>query len=160
MPVEPRAGVGMSRIDGNRVTIPAVGTFGCATAGAMPDRCKIEATVKFDKNTRGCGVMLRSSADCDAGYYVRLEPGRDRLVLDAWPRRGDVAFMAELERPLELEPGRAVHLKILVDGTSCVVYAAGTLAMSARLYNHAKGSWGVFVSEGSAEFRDLSVSAG
>jgi beta-fructofuranosidase len=157
MPVQVKPGFGTSRIEGARVTIPAVSGFACATAGAMPDRCKIEATVKFEKNTRGCGVMLRSSADFDAGYYVRLEPGRDRLVLDSWPRQGDVPFMVELERPLELEPGKPVHLKILVDGTSCVVYAAGTLAMSARLYNHAKGDWGVFVSEGSAEFRDLSL---
>src|SRR5262249_2042655 len=61
VPLELRQGLGTCRIDGDRVTLPARGMFACATAGAMPDRCKIEATVRFEKGTRGCGLMLRSS---------------------------------------------------------------------------------------------------
>jgi beta-fructofuranosidase len=102
--------------------------------------------------------MLRCSEDLESGYYLRLEPGRNRLVFDSWPRPGDMPFMVELERPLEVAPGQRVTLQLFVDGTVCEVYAAGKIAMSARLYNLAAGQWGVFVNEGAASFDDLSLS--
>ncbi len=102
--------------------------------------------------------MLRATSDLESAYYIRLEPGRNRLVFDSWPRAGDVPFMVELERPLPLTPGTPVDLKVFVDGTVCVVYAAGKLAMNTRLYNLPEGDWGVFVNEGAAQFRNLALS--
>jgi beta-fructofuranosidase len=122
----------------------------------LPETCKIEARVTFTEGTRGCGIMLRASEDLESAYYIRIEPHRRRLVLDLWPRAGDVPHMVGLERPLALTPGAPVDLKVFVDGTVCEVYAAG-MAMSARLYNLKSGDWGVFVCEGSARFEDLAV---
>jgi beta-fructofuranosidase len=124
----------------------------------MPARCKIEATVEFEENTRGCGLMLRSSDDFNTAYYVRLEPARHRLVFDSWERPGDVPFWVELERPLKLEPHRPVDFKVFVDGSVCVVYAAGKVAMCTRLYNLKQGKWGVFVNEGVARFTNVRIS--
>jgi beta-fructofuranosidase len=152
IPSQFQPGLGACRISPDRVQIEAPASFACASAGPMPDRCKIEVTIDFDKSTRGCGVMLRISDDFETGYYIRLEPGRDRLVFDSWPRAGGTPFMVELERPLKLTPGAPVTLQLFVDGTICEVYAGGKIAMSARLYNHRAGNWGVFVNEGSARF--------
>jgi beta-fructofuranosidase len=78
-------------------------------------------------------------------------------VLDRWPRPGDMPHLAELERPLALDAGQPIDLKVIVDGSVCEVYAAG-LAMSARLYNLKAGAWGVFVNEGSARFDSVRLS--
>ena len=108
------------------VRVAAPEGFGCALAGALPKRCKIEATVALEPGTRGAGVMLRCSEDLESAYYVRLEPGRQRLVFNSWPRPGDVPFAVELERPLSMTPGQPVTLQLFVEKSLCVVYAAGT----------------------------------
>lgn len=151
-------GLGQCTISSEGVQLTVPGSFGCSAAGNMPSRCKIEATVDFDENTRGCGLMLRASDDLNLAYYVRLEPARHRLVLDSWERPGDVPFWVELERPIRLEPHRPVDLKVFVDGTVCVVYADNKVAMSTRLYNLKQGNWGVFVNEGSARFTNVRIS--
>lgn len=154
-----RPGLGESVIAEESVTVTAPCSFGCAVAGALPEVCKLDATVTFAEGTQGCGLMLRASDDLEAAYYIRLEPARNRLVLDSWPRAGDLPFWVELERPLTLTPGTPVSLTVLLDGTHCVVYAADRVAMSARLYNLKEGNWGVFTSEGRAEFRRIQVQA-
>ena len=47
-----------------RVQIEAPDSFGCASAGSMPDRCKLEVTIEFGENTRGCGVYHNRPAIC------------------------------------------------------------------------------------------------
>jgi len=101
--------------------------------------------------------MLRASGDLEEAYYVRLEPGRQRLVLDSLPRPGDVPFMVELERPVRLTPGKPVELKVFLDGGVCEVYADGKGAVSARLYNRHSGDCGLFVNEGRAHFRNIKL---
>lgn len=147
-----QAGIGQSRIDGRKVELDAPDSFACAIAGAMPAPCKIETNITFAPNARACGLMLRVSDDLEAAYYVRLEPGRNRLVFDGWPRKGDVPFYTGLERPLDLRPGEPVELKVFVEGTVCEIYAGGKVAMSARMYERPTGNWGVFVQEGNAVF--------
>jgi beta-fructofuranosidase len=156
-PVHFRPGLGECMIHSNTVQISAPSSFGCAAAGMMPERCKLEATVTFVEGTQGCGIMLRVSDDLEKAYTIRLEPHRGRMVFDAWPRKGDVPFMVELERPLKLRSGQAVELKVLVDGTVCEVYAAGESAMSTRLYDLSTGRWGVFAQEGTARFENLGM---
>jgi beta-fructofuranosidase len=153
-----KPGLGPARISPDGVELNVPGSFGCSAAGTMPLRCKIEATVAFEDNTRGCGIMLHANDDLNTAYYIRLEPARHRLVLDCWGRPGDVPYWIELERPLKLEPGRPVDLKVFVDGTVCVAYASNRIAMSTRLYNLKQGSWGVFVNEGVARFRNVRIS--
>ncbi len=155
VPFRFQPGLGDAEIEPGAVRLEAPGSFDGATAGMMPARCMIEATVEFAASTRGCGLMLRASDDLESAYYVRLEPGRGRLVFDSWPRAGDLPFMVELERPVSLSPGEPVTLQVIVDGTSLVVYAADQIAMSGRLYNLPSGQWGVFVNEGAARFSDI-----
>jgi beta-fructofuranosidase len=157
LPVSFSASLGEWQIAGNRLSVSAPGSFACAMAQPLPSRCKINATITFGENTRGCGVALRTSEDLEKSYYIRLEPGRDRLVFDAWPRNGDCPLMVELERPVRLLPGQAYEMKIFVDGTVCEVYLNGKVAMSGRLYDLKQGRWGVFVNEGRADFEDVQI---
>jgi len=150
-------GVGAVEISAEDVHLDAPGGFACSPAGLMPRRCKIETTVDFDADTHGCGLMLRVSDDLDSAYYVRLEPRRNRLVLDTWPRPGDLSFDVGVERPLNLTSGTSINLKVFVDGTVCVVYADNRVAMNTRLYDLKNGQWGVFVNQGAARFRNSRI---
>jgi beta-fructofuranosidase len=151
-------GIGPVEMSTEGVRLGGTGVFACSPAGLMPRRCKIETTVVFERNTRGFGLMLRASDDLDSMYYIRFEPFRNRLVLDTWPRPGDIPFDVGVERPLALSPGAPIDLKVFVDGSVCVVYADRKVAMSTRLYDLKEGRWGVFVTEGSALFKDLRLS--
>ena len=153
-----RPAVGPCNISQGTVQFTTPQGFACASAGNMPTRCKIEARMDFQANTRGCGIMLHANDTFDSAYYIRLEPTRNRLVFDSWPRPGDVPFWVELERPIQLQPLQPLDLKVFVDGTACVVYVADKVAMSTRLYDLKQGEWGVFVNEGSARFREVQIS--
>ena len=157
-PWQLQSSVGTVEVSDRGVHLKAPGAFACSSAGVMPRQCKIEATIIFEGNTQGCGLMLRASDDLDSTYYVRLEPLRNRLVFDTWPRSGDIPFEVGLERPLALSPGSPIELKVFVDETIGVIYAGNKIAMNARLYDLKKGSWGFFVKEGSAKFENLRIS--
>lgn len=125
-------------------------------------------TARFDlaEGTREAGLLLRASADGDEGYVLRLEPHRQRLVLDRWPRQqtgteqwqisGDVPFAVELERPCPLEPGEH-ELEVIVDGDLCVATVDDATVLSTRLYDRQTGRVGAFVAEGSATISSLTL---
>ena len=151
---EPRIGRWETTDDG--VAADAEDGFAWCRLGEMPETCSLEATVRFEENTRGCGIVLRTDATLDGYYQFRLEPGANRLVFDRWPRPGDQPFV--LERPLALAAGEPVRLRVLVEGTVFVAYVNDRIALTARGYNHRAGAWGVFVSEGRASFDTLRLS--
>lgn len=132
-----------------------------------PAAFRVEARLDISAGTTECGLLLRAGADGDEGYVLRLEPRRDRLVFDRWPRRltggeqwqisGDVPFAVELERPVPL--GSGVHvLEVVVDGDLCVATVDGAVTLSTRLYDRTSGHVGAFVGEGSVEILSLEVS--
>ena len=165
--VSPAGVAGRWSIDPMGVTAFAEGTFALADAGPMDDPCLISANVSFSRTTRACGIALRMGQDPDEAYYIRLEPQRSRLVFDRWPRRatghmqwqqgGDVPHAVELERVVRLEPDVTHRLEIVVDGSTCVAYLDGSVAMSARMYDRPQGHWGLFATEGTVSFTDLSI---
>lgn len=150
-------GRGASRSGDAGVSFEGVDGFSHALGDELPLQCRIEATLSFAEGTRGLGLILRASDDLEAGYYVRLEPHMQRLVLDILPRRGDYPFAPELERPVDLVPGRLHRLSVLVDGSIAVVYLDDTVAMTFRMYREGAGRLGVFCQEGAAEFADVEV---
>jgi len=131
-----------------------------------PEQFLLDVTIDIGENTTECGVVLRARADEDEGYIVRLEPRVGRMVFDRWPRKrtgigqwqvsGDISHEVELERPIEIKPGRH-RLSVLVDGTACVAYLDEKVAMSARMYDRRGGGVGLFVGEGDATFTDVSI---
>jgi beta-fructofuranosidase len=151
-------GIGNYNFKNGVVNIKAPGSFGAASAGKMPDTCKMTATVSFEKNTREFGLMLRTSSDFDKAYYLRFEPQKNRVVFDMWPRnRAEVNQMVELERDIKLTPGTPVSVQVFVEGNKGVAYVNNIVAMNFRAYDISEGNWGVFVTDGSASFRDTGI---
>lgn len=132
-----------------------------------PDSFRVVARFDIAEGTRECGVLLRASADGDEGYVLRLEPQRDRFVLDRWPRRqtgteqwqisGDVPFVIELERPVLLGDGQHT-LEVIVDGDICVATVDDAVVLSTRIYDRPVGRIGAFVGEGTVTVAEFSVS--
>lgn len=136
------------------------------TTHDAPSTFRLRARLDIDAGTTECGVLLRTSADGDEGYLLRLEPKRGRLVFDRWPRQstgteqwqisGDVPFAVELERPCRLDAG--VHeIDVIVDGDLCVATVDDATVLSTRLYDHVSGRLGVFVGEGAVTIEEFSV---
>lgn len=129
--------------------------FWALALGDLPACARLDAVLRFSPETQACGLLLRMDADLEAGYYIRLEPQAGRLVFDSWPRPGDKPQMAELERLLALPPNAPVRLTLYVNGTLCEVYVNDEVAMSARMYDHKAGQWGLFATNGVVEFGEV-----
>lgn len=124
----------------------------------LPTEALVTADITLEAHTGSLGLLLRTSDDAETGYALRLEPDRNRLVLDRWPRGstgteqwqilGDVPHAVELERPVELAPGDH-HLEVHLDGDICVVVIDNATALSTRLYDRPTGRVGLFVQDGS-----------
>ncbi len=136
------------------------------TRDALPDQFYATVRLSLDVGTTECGLLLRTSADGDAGYIVRIEPRRNRMVFDRWTRpgadaaqwqmSGDVLFALELERPCDLRSGEHL-LEVVVDGDLCVVTLDRSVSLSTRIYDHPTGRLGLFVGEGGVTFSELGV---
>ena len=132
----------------------------------LPSQFYAKAVLDISPGTTECGLLLRSSADGDSSYVLRLEPKRGRLVFDRWPRAltgeaqwhvsGDVPFEIELERPCSLPPGDH-PLEVIVDGDLLVAVVDRQVALSTRIYDLPAGRVGVFAGEGSATVTHLEV---
>ena len=139
--------------------------FGWYRLGAMPDSCLLQTTVVFSDEMQDCGVVLRADDNLDRCYQLRLEPRRQRVVFDRRPHRFTNPFLPEVdrafgnapdfvvERPVSVSPGVPVHLRVIVDGSAIVAYI-DDVGLTARGYDYADGSWGLFVTGGTVRFRD------
>ncbi|EGD44116.1 putative glycosyl hydrolases family 32 protein [Nocardioidaceae bacterium Broad-1] len=129
-----------------------------------PTRALISAELEIAPGTQACGLLLRAGEE--SGYEIRLEPQRGRMVFDRWPRtrtggeqwqiQGDVPHAVELERFADLAPGRHT-VRVLLDGSLCTVVLDGSVAMSARMYDHPTGRAGVFVTDGEITLERLEI---
>jgi beta-fructofuranosidase len=149
--IEPR--MGDWQVSPDRVAVDASDRFAWCRLGEMPTTCRLETTITFDAETNACGLVLCADAGLDHYYQVRLEPHRQRLVFDRWPRPGDQPMI--LERPLSLRASEPVHLQVFADGTIFEIYVDGRVALSVRGYAHTSGDWGLFVKEGAVTFAGL-----
>lgn len=153
------AGVAFEPVDGadRRPGAGAADRYAAWLGPEVPGEALLTVDLDIHPGTQACGVLLRSSDDGENAYALRLEPPRNRLVFDRWPRgstgpeqwqvRGDVPHSVELERPVALEPGRH-RLEIHLDHTICVAVVDGEVALSTRLYDRPSGRVGLFALDG------------
>jgi beta-fructofuranosidase len=152
--ITPEARIGAWDNEDGLFKAEAADSFAWCSLGAMPSTCQLMLTVSASPTTRSCGLTLRTDSSLDAGYLLRLEPGRQRISFERFPRPGDEPPI--IERPLE-QDGRPVRLRVLAEGSVIVVYANDMVALSTRGYEHEAGEFGVFVSEGAATFSEVTL---
>jgi beta-fructofuranosidase len=154
LPLTPQPVLGPWQVSTNGIAVDSTARFSVLTLGAMPGECLLEAQVAFQTGTAALGLVLRAADTLEEYFQLRLEPARQRMVIDRWPRPGDVPFL--LERPLALEPGHPVQLRVFTEG-SCLVAYANDVALSCRMYGRAEGLAGLFVAEGTASFHEVKI---
>ena len=129
-----------------------------------PRRSTPTAEIDIAHGTAAVGLLLRATPDGGEAGIVQLEPRRDRVLFDRWPRRrtgseqwqisGDVPF--EFERPVRLERGRHT-VDLVTDGQIVMVTVDDEVALSTRFYARAGNRIGFFVSDGEASLVSLVV---
>ncbi|MFF0269482.1 glycoside hydrolase [Kribbella sp. NPDC004536] len=131
----------------------------------VPEHCLITLTVDVAPGTQSFGLLLHASPDGEYATVLRLEPQRDRVVLDQWPRgrtgpaqwqiHGDVTHAVDLERACPLPPGRHT-IQVLLDGPTAQAVIDNRVALSFRPDLVASGDHvGLFVTDGAVEVVEL-----
>lgn len=132
----------------------------------LPSRATIRAHLRLDPEGRAGGLLLRTDAEGERGYVLRLEPRAGRMVLDRWPRTvtgteqwqisGDVPHLLELERPADLSSPEH-RLDLVLEEDLLVVVLDEKVALSTRIYDHPAGRLGVFAEDATLSLTDLHV---
>jgi len=163
IPLSFEEGQGELEIDGNSLkTRSEYGFSSAISKDDLPGLCEISGKVSFKENTRSCGIMLRVQDDLVHGYYFRLEPDRNRVTFNSHLMQSEdggktFPYELELERPIQLESDREYAFNIIIDDTICEFYLNDEIVMGTRMYDLESGKLGLFVSEGRAEFSEVTV---
>lgn len=139
---------------GNSLIGYAESSFAWSRLTEMPFTGKLDVEITFTANTRDCGIFLRADENLEKYYQIRLEPSRSRVTFERWPQ--SPAEPPIVERPVDMGPDIPIHVQLISEGSVIVVYV-DKVAMSTRGYDHRNGSYGLFVSEGTATFSNIKV---
>lgn len=128
----------------------------------VPHLCKLEMDVRFDQAPREFGVALQVDNDFAMGYYLLFEPRRGRVQYKTGLRMYEdggkmFPYDIEQERPFAWEAGRTYHVRLFVQDSILLLYLDDTIALGTRMLDRTNGSFGLFVSEGSAAFENISL---
>ncbi len=124
--------------------------------GTLPENAKI--TMNFRSDGRGeFGLILRESENLGVYYCVKFEPMWNRLTFDRRPRKDSTVHSeVAVERYCPLRDGEN-RLTVIVEGSVLEVYVNDRVAMSARMFDHRSGNWGVYSLNGAAEFSGIGL---
>jgi len=126
----------------------------------VPECCKLEMTVRFDKVPREFGVALQVDQDFAMGYYLNFEPKRGRVQYKTGLRMYEdggkmFPYEVEQERPIKWEAGRDYKVRIFVQGSILLLYVDDQIALGTRMLDRSGKQFGLFVSDGSASFKQI-----
>ena len=140
---------------GGKYTLPK-GGYSYVLFNEMPENCKIECEIRLDEDGKDFGLALHMDEEYNLGYYVKFDPVFGRMCFDRNFRPGDVPFMIDSERPLNLGDGKWHNLKIITEGTIAEIYIDG-VAMSVRMFDYKSGKFGIYANECGASFRNIKL---
>jgi len=128
----------------------------------VPNECKLEMDVRFEGQVREFGIALQVDENFDLGYYLSFEPNRQRVQFKTGIRMYEdggkmFPYEIEMERPIALKEGTDYHIKLFVQDSILEVYINDEIALSTRMFNYSGRRFGAFVSEGSADFKNIQV---
>ena len=166
-PLEPEVTpvLGDCRAEGGRVEIRSDCGFSGALLNRIPEVCKFQCSFTYEKDTRRFGLALQVDENYDTGYYLYLEPGRQRIEyvsgIRFWGEDGEggkmFPYAVEMERPFRMEAGKTYTLKVFIEDSVLVVYLNDEVAMNARMYDYQDRRFGLFAIDGAVRFDDIAI---
>lgn len=132
----------------------------CVFGGELTDLCRLSFTASYSGNPSRWGVALQVDESFSKGYYFSFEPGYNRIQFRSGLRMEEEGgkmfpYTVEMERPVILTPGKDYRVKIFIQNSLVVLYVDDNLAFSARMYDYRNRKFGFFVSDGTAEIKNI-----
>ncbi|MDO7851474.1 glycoside hydrolase family 32 protein [Hymenobacter convexus] len=123
-------------------------------------RFKISATVSYTSAGKDFGFLLGACDGYNQFYSLRFVPGQNRFSLDFTNRTNLTSTtVATADVPFPLQPNTDYTVDIVQENSVVVVYLNNVAALTARIYKAPKTSWGVFVDNSTATFKNIVVKA-
>ncbi|MDO7846360.1 DUF4975 domain-containing protein [Hymenobacter sp. M29] len=123
-------------------------------------RFKISATVSYASAGKDFGFLLAACDGYNQFYSLRFVPGQNRFRLDFTNRASLTSTtVATADVPFPLQPNTDYTVDIVEENSVVVVYLNNVAALTARIYKAPKTSWGVFVDNSTATFKNIVVKA-
>ncbi|MBQ9263619.1 MAG: glycoside hydrolase [Clostridia bacterium] len=162
VPLEFESLQGQWRMEADGYHVSSPDAYACALMNSLPECYRLEADITFAQAPLEYGIALQVDREFVKGYYLQLEPARQRVQWKTAIRMyedGGATFPyeVELERPVALQAGAPVHVTILAEGSLIVVYLNGQTAMTVRGFDYMARKLGLYVSEGEAKFEHVSM---
>jgi beta-fructofuranosidase len=121
-------------------------------------RYKISTVVSFTRSIKDFGFMIGACDEYDHFFSLRFVPFQQRFSFDKTRRSSLInSTVASNDVPFTLVPNIDYRVEIVIENSVLVVYLDSRVALSDRIYRAAKTSWGIFVDNASATFKNLSV---
>ena len=104
-------------------------------------------------------MILQADDAMKEGYYLYLEPERQRMVFRSWLRMSEEGgktfpYDVELEVPVRETEDRHYCMEILMEGSAATAYVNSEAALSFRMYDFTERKLGLF-SFGKADFSNI-----
>ena len=110
---------------------------------------KIETQLSFSEEDGSAGFVFAADNMSSSYYKIVFEPTQNRIAA----YRVSATSAVEVTRvPLDLVAGETYDVAIIADGSVCVVYVDGKVALSNRIYGMRSQKWGFISEAGSATF--------
>ena len=159
--VMPEPANGSWTIDDQNISVSLEGAYGtCFLKNRVPELCKLEADIVMHQGVREAGIALQLDQNFDRGYYLSLQPARERLEYKTGLRMYDEGgwifpYDVEMERPVHLALDVPHKVRIFIQDTILLCYVDDQIALNTRMYDFTHGYFGLFASGGDVEFRNV-----
>jgi beta-fructofuranosidase len=126
-----------------------------AHLGRLPSRSLLSARLTVPPTGRA-GFWLGGDAAGEQAFRLYLDVGTQRLLWD----RGILPIGSNPEkerpyRPIRIQPGDNVVLKVAIDGDAATACVNDTTCLATRLYDRGENTFGIWSDTAGAEFHEV-----
>lgn len=143
-------------------------TLSTVKLGKMPEAGIISLDYEVYDEKGGFGLWIHGSEDFEEGYYYRIEPYKQRVVMDMWPRdrvtdpmqiagRDTNPYRPGLYQMILPDVCRKGHMEFIFDDSVGMLYLADGTALNTRMYSLKGERWGVFTRNTKVLFSNIQL---
>ena len=110
------------------------------TIGVLPQSCMLSFSVIFGEAAGEAALVLPGNGSLPEGYHLMFLPGEGKIAVRAGSSTYPDPDFCGIERSVELRPGWAHQVELLLEHDCMVMYVDRVCAMSARLYRRGPGT--------------------
>ena len=118
--------------------------------GKISGTCIVKGTMNFVQKPQSFGILLGNSGT--QTYQVGLT--NNNLESD---NVNGTTITADASVPFNVQAGQDYAFKLVIENSIATVYINNQVALSTRIYALQNNTWGIYVNNGSATFKDLKL---